>query len=918
MDKRKYTLEGFQKLDRDLAFLIGCFREVLEELGEKKVADVLPWSPEKPIEFELTERVEQAYSIAFQLLNVVEENASTQARRAREAGLGVSVEQGLWGSQLRYLLDSGFSEKEIAQTLPDIRVEPVLTTHPTEAKRATVLEHHRALYLLLVQRENSMWTPAEQAALRDEIKVCLERLWRTGEIRLNKPDVAAERKSVLHYFREVFPNVVPRLDLRLRQAWEAAGLDLKTISEPAALPHLRFGTWVGGDRDGHPLVTEKVTEETLIELRLNALRVLHRQVGALIERLSLSQRLQPPDAPLKERLAELVSEMGDRGRYAVERNPEEPWRQIAVLVQAKLPIDVRAGERAALNDHPHAYRDHEDLAADLHLIRRSLVAVGATRLAVADVDPILRAVHVFGFHSAALDVRQNSQFHDVAMSQLLAAAGVPDATEFASWSEERRLAFIDEELQSARPFLHPQATAGVEAEAVLSSYRVLASHAKKYGRRGLGALIVSMTRKLSDLLVVYLLAREAGLAYRGDDGLVCSLQVVPLFETLDDLERAPELMRAYLEHHVTRRSIRFHLHCGEPVQQVMVGYSDSNKDSGILASQWALHQSQAAMTRVARELGVRLRIFHGRGGTISRGAGPTNRFLESLPRGSIGGDIRLTEQGETIAQKYANLVTATYNLEVLLATVTATTLDHARHPDAKSPDPNVMTRLAGSSRRAYSELLAAEGFLTFFIEATPLEALESSSIGSRPARRTGKKSLTDLRAIPWVFSWNQSRFYVPGWFGVGTALEELARDDTAAFENLKSHLKEAPFLNYVITNVETNIASADVGIMRDYASLVEDVAIRERIFGIIEAEYLRTQRMLRELFGRSIAERRPRMEKTLSLRAEALRVLHQQQIRLLREWRSLQRAGEDKAAEAMLPQLLLSINAIASGLRTTG
>jgi phosphoenolpyruvate carboxylase len=347
----------------------------------------------------------------------------------------------------------------------------------------------------------------------------------------------------------------------------------------------------------------------------------------------------------------------------------------------------------------------------------------------------------------------------------------------------------------------------------------------------------------------------------------------------------------------------------------MVGYSDSNKDSGIFASQWGLQKAQARLAQLGRDAGVRIRFFHGRGGTVSRGAGPTHRFLEALPPGSLCGDIRLTEQGETIAQKFGNLPTATYNLELLMAGVTATTLNHERAGVGLPPLAPVLEKLFQASQTSYRRLLETEDFITFYRQATPIDALEHSRIGSRPSRRTGKPSLADLRAIPWVFSWNQARFYVPGWYGTGSGLNALSATE---FTELAEHIRASPFLHYVLTNIESSIASTDLELMRSYAELVEDEALRERFMKLVVGEWELTKSMLEKVRGRPMAERRPRMLKTLQLRAEALRVLHLQEIAMLRRWRALRVAGDEAAAEKMLPDLLLSINAIASGLRTTG
>ena len=916
-----YVAIGFEKIDRDLKFLIECLGEVLTELELQPLASHLPWSGKAvtlhPLEA-LPPRLGLVYSIAFQLLNMVEENAAAEMRALRETSEGLKAERGLWGEQLGQLKAAGFSAAEIVATLSHIRVEPVLTAHPTEAKRLSVLDQHRALFSLINARERADSTPSEQALLREHTKAALERLWRTGEILLEKPSLADERRNVLHYLRDVFPSALPELDARLRLAWRDAGFDPALLTEDA-LPQLRFGTWVGGDRDGHPGVTAEVTAETLERLRANALVLLHRQLTALAGKLSLSSWIQSPPKSLIERSRAIAESLGETGRTILSLNTGEPWRQFGELLVARLPIEIAPHQLAQIRIGAGLYQHAAELAGDLQLLHDSLAAIGAGRLAVSDVAPVRRALEVFGFHLAQLDIRQNSAFHVRALAQLMGAAGI-DGSQWEEWSEMERLRFLEKELNSPRPFLHATASAGPEADAVLGCYRVLAAHIARCGADGVGSLIVSMTRRRSDLLVVYVLAREAGLTRMLPEGLVCTLPVVPLFETLDDLEAGPGILRAFLEEPMTRRSLEFLAwNWGRkrlPLsQQVMVGYSDSNKDSGIFASQWGLQKAQSRLAQLARDTGVHIRFFHGRGGTVSRGAGPTHRFLEALPRGSLCGDIRLTEQGETIAQKFGNLSTATYNLELLVAGVTATTLAHSRSGiGLPSPAP-VLEKLLRASQRAYRSLLDADDFITFYRQATPIDALEHSRIGSRPSRRTGKPSLADLRAIPWVFSWSQARFYVPGWFGAGSGLQELS---PAEFAELAEHARTSSFLHYVLTNIESSIASSDVELMRSYADLVENPALRERFMSVIVGERELTKSLLEKLRGGPMAERRPRMLKTLQLRADALRVLHFQEIAMLRRWRRLRQAGEESAAEELLPDLLLCINAIASGLRTTG
>lgn len=910
------------KTESTLHFLMDAFREVLLEVGEANVARHLPWgspgnSP-SPVTFpdEIAEACVQAYSISLQLLNQAEENAVAQRRRAIESEGGLVDDSGSWDQMLKRAAYTGASPEQMAETLSTLRIEPVLTAHPTEAKRQTVLEHHRAIYRLLVDLENTMWTETERAALRDQIKAYLERLWRTGEIFLEKPSLADERRIVLHYLEQVFPSVLSWTTSRLRAAWQRAGYDPSLLAAPEHLPQLRFGDWVGGDRDGHPGVTAEVTAETLHLFRQAALGLIDRHLEQLAMRVSLSERRQGTPPPLTARVAELAARLGAVGQAAASRNLMEPWRQYVNLMRAALPLSDSAA--------PGQFATAKELLAELRALRQWLEQVGADRLARLDVDPVISLVETFGFHLAKLDVRQNSAFHDRALAQLLVSAGVDEAADYPFWSKERRRLILESELATRRPFSMPEDVEGDEAGAVLDAYRVLASHRARYGDAGLGALIVSMTRSAEDLLAVYVLARDGGLLERDGDGLYCPLEVVPLFETIEDLQRAPGVMDDYLSHPLVKRSLARRAGVGgELVQQVMIGYSDSCKDGGIVASMWGLNRVQSRLVQIAARHGVRMRFFHGRGGTIGRGAGPTHRFVRALPPGTVRGDLRLTEQGETISQKYANPITAAHHLELLTAGVfAAAVVDKAGRNDPPEL-VEIMDGLAESSRNAYRALLETDGFVEFFGQATPLDAIEASRIGSRPARRSGKRTIGDLRAIPWVFAWNQARFVIPGWYGLGTALCKLHDAAPEQFEAIVAAKAEtaarwAP-LHYLISNAATALMTSSPEVMSRYAELVEDRSLSARLMQRILAEQRTTREMLEAIYGGPLDKMRPGIQSVIDSRHQALLPLHIHQTRLLRQWRAAQVSGEsaDRAHEMQL-QLLLSVNAIASGLGATG
>lgn len=903
---------GFNLLKADLRLLMNAFSAALHRIGESELAAKLPWLDEKQkCALAGGRKLGQAYSIAFQLLNIVEERTAARVRRLRETLRGPVAEKGLWPDNLHQMREAGLGEAAILGVLRSVLVEPVLTAHPTEAKRQTAQERHREIYSLMNRHENADLTPREQQRLTRQIEIQLESLWRTGEIHVTRPSIEAELDNALHYLREVFPEALARAHTHLCEAWEAGGFNPRSLDDLP--PLVRFGTWIGGDRDGHPFVTADVTRNALRALRVNALRVQRRALEALGHNVPLSPLFQPiPEelTTLIERLSnELRGQPGVDVAYILERNREEPWRSAAFLMRAKVLLAIDHP------DSPAAYVSPGELDANLAIFADALNKSGASALVRQWVAPFRRQIAAFGFHSADLDIRQNSAFHEKALAQLLAAAGIEDGANFAQWSTAQKRALLERELASPRPFLSSGMSAGAEADTVLACHRVLANHRAQLGNAGLGALIVSMTRSVEDLLVVYLLAREAGLMELTPEGLRCPLPVTPLFETMTDLEAGPGIADEFLKHPVTQRSISAQKN---PSLQMMVGYSDSNKDCGILASQVALHRAQLELSLVASSHSVNPVFFHGRGGTVGRGAGPTHWFMEALAPGSLKGRLRMTEQGETIAQKYAHLGSAVFNIELLMASAAAATARHrslGQHDAALDP---VLDRLAEWSRDAYRSLLLEPDFMTFYRTATPLDALENSRIGSRPARRTGQATLADLRAIPWVFSWTQSRFYLPGWFGAGAALQRLRNEAPQDHALLVASLPSSPFLRFVLTNIESALVSANEDWMRRYASLVPDAALRERFLSLIIIEFQRTKAELGHFFTGEFTVRRPRLAFTLDIREQPLSVLHAQQIELLRNWRGLMAAGDHAAADGMIPDLLISINALASGLRTTG
>ncbi len=903
----------FEKIESDLAFLYECFGEVLREIGQGELAQTLESlsDPDKcPLLSDTaSSRAElQMLAIVFHLLNIVEENAAWHARREREDRLGPLTEPGMWGSCLKQLVDLKFSEAEIAEILDRVHVELVMTAHPTEAKRPVVLRQHRELFDEFAKLRGRENTREECDAGRDKIKAILERLWRTGEIFLQKPDVSSELEHVTDHLSEVLPQAVLLMQRRLLDAWQAAGLNAAALQGKRHVPGVTFGDWVGGDRDGHPLVTAEVTKKTLQRLRALALESIRARIDRLQMDLTLSDLFQAPPVELLEAIETGRARLAEASLPAPREHLHEPWRDFAAIVSSRLEATVSSAKCG--------YANPAELRRDLEFLHSTLTAVGADRLAESEVRPVIVLLDTFGFHAAALDIRQNSEYYGLALSQLLHAAGAKD-WDYSAWDTAKRRKFLTEELKTLRPLAPRAAELGAEARATIDCFETIAAHIKEYGAGGIGSFIVSMTRDVSDLLMVYVFCREVGLLYQDGDKLRCTISVVPLFETLDDLAHATDILRDFLQHPITAANGTA-AGQGRRTQQVMVGYSDSNKDGGMFASQWALSRAQRALSSVGKSCGFDIVFFHGRGGTFSRGAGPTHRFLGALPSGTLEGRIRVTEQGEVIAQKYGNLPTAVFNLELSVAGVALAT---ARHERARGDDPRLVElceRLSNFSRDAYAALLATEGFFEFWASATPIDVLEHSFIGSRPARRSGARTFLDLRAIPWVFSWTQARFYLSGWYGLGAALERMAKERPEDYAFLKKNARTFSFLPYVLQNAETSLASADLGVMGEYASLVDDAAVRGRIMGVIRDEYERTETMLSDFFGGSRDARRPRLIKTLAMRADGLARLHAHQIHLVRKWRAMQRDGKTREADELFPSLLLSVNAIASAERTTG
>lgn len=890
-------------LNHDMNNVMRLFDEVLRGLNENQIADFLQKQNKNLTLSELDENTEakyiQALSISFQLLNLVEQNAAVQYRRQQVNQLGLQSIRGSWCETFERWKLQGLTQEMMLKILSKTRVIPVLTAHPTESKRLSVLDLHREFYLQLVKLENNIWMQSERNSIEEEMKGLLERWWRTGEVYLEKPTVASERINVMHYFKKAFPETLQLVDKQLIQSWEAMGFNKELLTEPESFPKLEFGSWVGGDRDGHPYVTADVTKETLKVSRNSALILIHQQLVNLASRLSFSDNYNTVPEFLTKEIQLRKLKFGMAGEKAVQRNLHEPWRQYLNLIVHQLENTMSENTDNELIK----YTNSVELRKDLKLLRLSLNEIGAQKITQNFLFPIERHVQCFGFHLVKLDIRQNSEFHEKAIEQILQFSS-PKLGKYSNWTENQRIEFISSELISKRPFAVARTKFGPEADQVLDCFYVLKKHIDNYGSYGIGSLIVSMTRQLSDLLVVYLFMREVGMEEK-------SLQIVPLFETIDDLKNSDAILESFLNH-------PYHISGTLPIQEVMLGYSDSNKDGGIIESRWSIYKAEERLTKLAEKNNVELRFFHGVGGTISRGGGKYHRFLESMPPRSISGEIKLTIQGETIAQQFANLMNAAYNFEMLLSGVALQTGYTLYPPELPVFPTDALETLAELSYEKYRELILNPSFIEFYGQATPIDVLEQSKIGSRPARRTGKRTLQDLRAIPWVFSWNQSRFYLTGWFGIGYALKKMKTEAPEQYDQLKTYTKEWPFLRYLLINVETNVVSADLDIMESYAKLVKSQDVQHQFMQSISNEYRDSTEQISNLFEIDRKNRRITLLNNIERRKNTLDVLHQLQLEGLEHWRESKENNLNEETKTLLIKLLGLTSAIANGLQSTG
>jgi phosphoenolpyruvate carboxylase len=848
---------------------------------------------------EETLRIIRAYSYFSHLANIAEDQH--HIRRARAHALaGSAPREGTMAHALARARESGIAPDRMREFFATALIVPVLTAHPTEVQRRSTLEREREIAFMLSERDRIELTPDEADARDAALRRTVLTLWQTSILRRAKPTVLDEVANALSFYDTAFLRELPRFYATLED--ELVALD-PAWREAELGSFLRMGSWIGGDRDGHPLVTADVLREALRLQSQRALNFYLEELHLLGGELSLDSRL----VPVSDEMLALAERSPDRS----PRRADEPYRRAISGIYARVAatawaLDRFEVHRPAVGAAP-VYFEPGQLEADLGILHRSLVASGAAALAQGRLRRLRRAVDVFGFHLAAIDLRQNSAVHERSVGELFEATC--PGTGYASLDEDARIALLLGELRTARPLVSPFMSHSDETASELAIFRTAAEAHLQYGRAAVPNCVISKTDGVSDILEVALLLKENGLLHPREETL--DVSIVPLFETIADLRNCGTIMDRLLGLPEYRRL----LESRDRAQEVMLGYSDSNKDGGFLTSGWELYKAEIALVGIFRRHGVRLRLFHGRGGSVGRGGGPSYQAILAQPGGAVQGAIRITEQGEVIAAKYSNPEVARRNLETFAAATFEATLLQPGQAAPREEYLAAMEELSGHAYRAYRDLVYdTDGFERYFWEATVIGEIAALNIGSRPASRTKSASIEDLRAIPWVFSWAQCRLMLPGWYGFGSAVKAfLAEHPGDGMRLLQSMYRDWPFFEALLSNMDMVLAKSDIGIASRYATLVRDASLREAIFPRLRAEWRDSIDALLAVMGQQVLlERNPLLARSIRNRFPYLDPLNHVQVELLKR----HRAGDADAR--VVEGIHLAINGIAAGLRNSG
>ncbi|MFL6085655.1 MAG: phosphoenolpyruvate carboxylase [Mycobacterium sp.] len=835
----------------------------------------------------------------FALLANVAEDIHRERRRAVHVEAGEPPQNSSLAATYLKLDSAELDAATVADALTGALVSPVITAHPTETRRRTVFDTQHRITELMRLRLHGHSQTEDGRDINRELRRHILTLWQTALIRLSRLKIQDEIETGLRYYQAAFFEVIPQVNAEVRTALQARWPDAHVLDEPM----LRPGSWIGGDRDGNPNVTADVVRLATGRASYTALEHYFAEITALEEELSMSARL----VKVTDELAVLADKCHEPARA------DEPYRRALRVIHGRLT----ATAAEILDSQPQheldlgleGYLKPAELLADLDVIDRSLRSNGSGVLADDRLARLREAVHVFGFHLSGLDLRQNSDVHEEVVAELLAWAGVhPD---YRSLPEPDRVELLVAELATRRPLIKDDAELSELARKELDIVAAAARAVHVFGPKAIPNYIISMCQSVSDMLEAAVLLKEVGLLDASSDEPYAPVGIVPLFETIDDLQRGSSILEAALDLPLYRAVVSAR---GDS-QEVMLGYSDSNKDGGYLAANWALYRAELDLVESARKTGIRLRLFHGRGGTVGRGGGPSYDAILAQPPGAVNGSLRITEQGEVIAAKYAEPRIAHRNLETLLAaTLEATLLDVEGLGDAAGPAYEVLDELAARAQRAYAELVhETPGFVEYFKASTPVSEIGALNIGSRPTSRKPTTSISDLRAIPWVLAWSQSRVMLPGWYGTGTAFEAWIAEGDGRLEVLQELYRRWPFFRTVLSNMAQVLSKSDMGLAAHYSELVEDEALRQRVFDKILDEHERTIRMHKLISGQDdLLADNPSLARSVFNRFPYLEPLNHLQVELLRRYRS----GDDD--ELVQRGILLTMSGLATALRNSG
>lgn len=894
--------EAFLELEEQIRLLCKDIRQSGSEDLRKRLVSAID-----ALSYDEATNLTRAFGTYFHLVNVAEQFHQIRSMRRVERAQGTlenSIEHAI-----QTLAQSGVSADAMQELLNALSIEPTLTAHPTEALRHTILRKRRQVALFLERLENPSHTPQEREEILAQLAALITSLWQTDEARSSKLTVQDEVAGHLYYFDRVFFDVIPKVYRSLERALKKHYPDARFRIPPFLTLH----SWTGGDRDGHPFVTHLVTKETLETLKATILQKYLAAVENAILHLSISTARANVSPELAESIKLDEARFG-RDSIANEwagRNYNEAYRIKLRFVSYRLKqtlADLKSETRSGAG-----YDGEQEFLDDLRVVHDSLTRNKGERLAELIAAPLIRQAEIFGFSFVTLDIRQHARKQESALDEITAHLRLLPKP-YRDMTESERVQWLVSELQSRRPMIPYKLPFSEETNELILTFRQIRKSLETISKRAIDTYIISGTDSASDVLEGLLFAKEAGLfRHLPNDDVECDLSVVPLFETISDLRRAGSLLEELFSLPIYRKAIA----ARGNLQEVMIGYSDSSKDGGLIASSWELYKSQIALKAVADIFGVSLKLFHGRGGTVGRGGGlPVHQAILAQPPGTVAGKIKITEQGEIISAKYMLPQIAERNLELVTSAVMLASVS-AKKTATPLEWRHALETISAASMKAYRHLVyEQEDFPLFFREATPIDVIEQMEIGSRPARRSAKARIEDLRAIPWVFSWMQNRAALPSWYGVGSGLQ-AALEKGIALDLLQEMYREWAFFRSLIDNVQMILAKTDLRVAKEYAALVSDEATREKFFSRIEREWELTKTNLLLVTQQSeLLENNPALLKSLRLRDPYIDPMSYIQVAALKRYRSQIKTDEEK--QKYLTLLRASVNGIAAGIRNTG